>query len=45
MLLKQRWDDFLNNGYEKQFDIICTLQLNKWSGYANVEIIIEDVLD
>ena len=42
---KTKIGDFLNNDYEKQFDIICTLQLNKWSGYANVEIIIEDVLD
>ena len=34
----------LNNDNEKELDILCTLQLNKWNGNENVELIIEDIL-
>ena len=29
---------------DKELDIICTLQLNRWNGNENVELIIEDIL-
>ena len=29
---------------EKELDILCTLQLNRWNGNENVELIIEDIL-
>ena len=34
----------LNDDYNKELDIICTLQLNRWNGEENVELIIEDIL-
>jgi len=35
----------LNDDDKKELDIICTLQLNRWNGYENVELIIEDILE
>ena len=29
---------------EKELDILCTLELNRWNGNENVELIIEDIL-
>ena len=34
----------LNDDDKKELDIICTLQLNRWNGEENVELIIEDIL-
>ncbi len=34
----------LNDDDEKELDILCTLQLNRWNGNENVELIIEDIL-
>ena len=34
----------LNDDDNKELDIICTLQLNRWNGEENVELIIEDIL-
>ena len=34
----------LNDDEKKELDIICTLQLNRWNGEENVELIIEDIL-
>jgi single-stranded-DNA-specific exonuclease len=34
----------LNDDDSKELDIICTLQLNRWNGEENVELIIEDIL-
>ena len=34
----------LTDDDEKELDIICTLQLNRWNGNENVELIIEDIL-
>ena len=34
----------LTDDDEKELDILCTLQLNRWNGNENVELIIEDIL-
>ena len=34
----------LNDDDNKELDIICTLQINRWNGEENVELIIEDIL-
>ena len=34
----------LTDDDEKEIDIVCTLQLNRWNGNENVELVIEDIL-
>ena len=34
----------LTDDDEKEIDIVCTLQLNRWNGDENVELVIEDIL-
>ena len=34
----------LTDDDEKELDVLCTLQLNRWNGNENVELIIEDIL-